>query len=173
MDAETRTATRHRKDSVLFSCGAVYVDSARPEKLRSVTHLMFALFVILAFGTVQLAMRLWVESPVLVLGAVTLLLGWKVFCRVFRPRRRGRLSLLGDELVFAPIFSGRLRRRITLTDVQRIGRKGRRIHICLHDRRYFYFDCSHLHGEDLYDRLHARLEELGVEVVTYESKRHG
>jgi len=93
------------------------------------------------------------------------LLGWYLFRHVLA--RCGRLLLFPDELIFQRALGGR-ETHIALGDIKRLGRRRNRIHLALQDNRPYHFSCSRLHGEDMFDQLMTRIDELGIEVTIHE-----
>ena len=120
-------------------------------------------FAVQGIGTTPSAL----PEVLMVCGLPLILLGGLLFWRLFQPTRRGRLRLEQEELVFR---GGGKSTVFPLAEISRMGRRRNRIHLTLGPRSSHYFMCSMLHGEDMYDAIQARLDELGLEVTSHERR---
>ncbi len=169
-----RRAADHRMQSMneaLCQCSAVLRAPDEPEFARIRSLPVIAMLSLMGFFW---ATALWLEPGAFIslpcclfLDLPACLLWWFV-CSPWLGRR-GRLLLYEDHLVFRrprkpPVT-------IELHSIMRAGRARNRIHVALADHRsHYYFSCSRLHAEDLYDQLLEQLAALGVEVVSHERK---
>ena len=162
-----------RRDALCHCTATLRSDNRRaPVPLRVLLAGMA--FSSLVFGTLYI---IWLgvghvdETPCFVLiPLICGLLGWYLFSHFVQPSRRGRMLLFPDRLVFRWFLADR-EKPILLRDIRRIGRRRNRIHVGLTDDQHCFFSCSRLHGEDMYDQILARLEELGLEVINHERQR--
>jgi hypothetical protein len=165
-----------QQDGPLVSCTAVTLDLDGLELHRGVTMFWMAGFIILAtVSAVVLSGWVYVEYAPCCCAVeflITAWFGWMSLHRLTRPTRRGRLRLFRDELVFQLMIFPGDPERLPLREIERLGRNRHKIHIRMREHNKFYFfACSRLHAEDMYDQITAQLDALGVEVATYESKR--
>ena len=165
---------RHDPRKAVCECAATLPDADRlePEPMRVMLTAMLCM--ISVTGTLYVLLyhaREFGEAPCCwVLPLMALWLVWYLFWHVLQLAHRGRLLLFPDSLVFRPSHRNR-EVHIELGDIDRVGRRRGRIHIVLKNRAFYYFACSWLHGEDMYDQILAQLDELGLDVTSHERKR--
>jgi len=158
----------------LISCSAALLYLEDVERWRFATRICVAGFVgstSMSVYVMALGGGTGVNSPCFCLFlAMSLFFGWFAMRRLVKPGFRGRLRLFEEELVFKLYWSTPPAVHLPLPEIERLGRNQNMIQIRLRGESTFYFfDCSRLHGEDMYDQITTQLDEFGVEGASHDS----
>lgn len=160
---------------VLIECRALMMEAKeirRWQTLGLVTRLVSVAFLLISAGFSAINVEYFRQCCWIPFLSVSLLFAWMSILIRCPPANRGRLQLQSNQLVFgwrAPRVDpvGLLLEGFTYI------RRQRHWVVVVAKGEKYWFECARLHGEDLFDQLRERLEELQIEVVAKESDRSG